>query len=237
MWHSNTKQVTTPASTYAFELLTEENYSSTSLCESTSGFYLPGSTTNYDKLWASRPSGGSNNDNKYASFLSNPYGFSTDYSPHVCKTWVGFGEHDMPKPGMHRFSVADDWYKIICENVIEVQNVNERHTLSISPTMDFEDTYVVFARILRTNTVSLTSSRIFKSICLKNTSPQFYDRYNESAGGKRFIVRYVPQFERTYEIFQEHEDYVNMSVLVRDCVRVILTQLYSTLLFFFPSTV
>ena len=44
----------------------------------------------------------------------------------------------------------------------------------------------------------------------------FEDTYNESAGGKRFIVRYVPKFERTYEIFQEHEDYVNMSVLVRD---------------------
>ena len=95
---------------------------------------------------------------------------------------MGFGVHDMPKPGMHQFLSTDDWNKIICEkvNANKVRTLNEHHTLSISPSMGFEDTY------------------------------------NESAGGKRFIVRYVPKFERTYEIFQEHEDYVNMSVLVRD---------------------
>ena len=57
-------------------------------------------------------------------------------------SWLGFGEHDMPKPGMHQFLSTDDWNKIICENVNanKVQTLNEHHTLSISPSMGFEDT-------------------------------------------------------------------------------------------------
>ena len=61
--------------------MTEDDYSTDSLCESRSGFYLNGFTNCgsgvcYDKLWASIPSDGSLDNNNYASFLGNPYGFS-----------------------------------------------------------------------------------------------------------------------------------------------------------------
>ena len=76
--------------TAAFAALTEDDYFGYSLCKSTSGFYLPGSTicgsgACYDKLWAAIPC--DNDDNNYASFLGNPYGFSFNVeSTYVCET-------------------------------------------------------------------------------------------------------------------------------------------------------
>lgn len=123
--------------------------------------------------------------------------------------WRGFGKYNMPKPGIDTFFASDDWNKIICEKVNEKRHLKDHHALSISPSMSFEDTYVFlfFSACSVQFFVAQQNNQTIQSIYYTNS-------YNESAGGKRFIVRYVPKSERTYDTFQGHTDEVNMSVSI-----------------------